>query len=330
LGNPHLQTLLAFFLPGPAFGHPTRTHVLHLPDGDGMVLHDSVPESWLAGGPIAVLVHGLTGSHASPQISRLALALVDHGHRVVRLDLRGCGLGLPLARGFYHGGCSDDVRAALREVHQWSPASPITLVGVSLGGNIVLKLAGEMAEHTVPGLDRVAALAPPIDLEACVRLLDRPSNRMYEQFFVRELVAAAQRRQRCFPDLPPLRLPRRLTMRIFDDLYTAPRRGFADSLDYYRRASAHPLIPRIQVPAFLMAAADDPFIAIEPFRSLQAPAHVEVRLLRRGGHLGFLGWDGHGGIRWAERRLLEWVARGGERLRAATLPEPLACGESAS
>ncbi len=170
-----------------------------------------------------------------------------------------------------------------------------------------LKLAGESAEHPVPGLTRIGVIAPPIDLVRCSALLAHRRNRLYEIHFVAELVADAEKRQRHHPDLPPLRFPRRMTLRMFDDLYTAPRSGFCDAPDYYRQASAAPLIGRITVPTLILTARDDPFIAVEPFEELAPPPHVTVRILPRGGHVGFLGRDGAGGIRWAERRLAEWL-----------------------
>src|SRR5262249_5576680 len=105
------------------------------------------------------------------------------------------------------------------------------------------------------------------------------------------------------------RFPKPLTLRLFDELYTAPRSGFAGALDYYRRASSLPFIPRIGVPALIMTARDDPFVAVEPFETLTGLPNVAVRIVERGGHLGFVGWDGAGGIRWAERRVVEWVMR---------------------
>jgi predicted alpha/beta-fold hydrolase len=302
-----VQTVLGLFLSGPPFNSPTRRHVVWLPDGDGLLLHDTIPPGWRTGGRIAVLVHGLTGSHASSGIQRLARLLLARRLRVVRLDLRGAGKGLPLARTTYHGGRSDDVRAALAEVHRWSPASPLVLIGQSLGGNIALKLAGEAANRPVPGLERVGALGPPIDLGRCAALIGLPRNRLYENYFVRGLIVEARQRRRYFPDLPPLRFPRRMTMRLFDDLYTAPHCGFADALDYYRRSSALPLVGRIRVPTLILTARDDPFIACEPFETLDVPDHVTVRILPHGGHLGFLGWDGAGGFRWADRRIVDWA-----------------------
>ncbi len=310
LGNPHVQTLLGHWLRGPKLEKPAREHLVRLPDGDALVLHDTIPPGWNPGGRMAVLLHGLTGSHASPPVQRFARHLLARHVRVIRVDLRGAGKGLHLARRGYHAGCSEDVRAALEEVQRWSPSSPLLVVGFSLGGNVALKLAGEAADRPLPGLARVAAVGPPIDLKRCSDLLAQRRNRFYEKFFLRDLVAAARKRQRLFPDLPPLHLPRPFTLRGFDDLYTAPRSGFADALDYYRRASALPLIHRIRVPALILTARDDPFIAVAPFEELSPPPGVTLCVLPRGGHLGFLGHDGAGGIRWAERRVLEWVLGG--------------------
>jgi predicted alpha/beta-fold hydrolase len=307
LGNPHVQTLLAFCLAGPTLYQPTRERQVALPDGDRLMLYDNVPAGWRPGGRVAVIVHGLGGSHRSVHVRRQAAVLLREGVRVARVELRAAGKGIALARQTYHAGCSDDLRAAVAEVHRWSPSSPIFLVGQSLGGNVVLKLAGEAADDPVPGLAGAVAVAPPIDVTRCATLLALPRNRIYDRFFVRKLTAHLQRHRRIFPDLPLPRFPRRMNLRAFDELYTAPFGGFADAADLYRRTSSLPLIPRIRVPALVLTARDDPFIAVEPFEQLRAPKHVEVRVVERGGHLGFVGPDGAGGFRWAERTAAAWV-----------------------
>lgn len=309
LGNPHVQTLLGTFLAGEALAAPTPLRLVRLTDGDQLVLHDSVPRGWRLGDRVAVLVHGLTGSHRSGYMQRLAGQFLRRRVRVVRVDLRGAGKGVALARLPYHAGCSDDIRAVLEEVHRWSPESPLALIGFSLGGNISLKLAGEAADQPVPGLTAIVAVGPPIDLERCLALLTQPHNRIYELHFVRELVTTARRRRLRFPEEPWVRLPRPqdLSLRDYDELYTAPRWGFAGALDYYRRAASLPYIARIQLPTLVVTARDDPFIAVEPFEGLIGLRNVDVRIVPRGGHLGFIGWDGAGGIRWAERRIVEWV-----------------------
>src|SRR5262249_43161796 len=132
--------------------------------------------------------------------------------------------------------------AALAEARRWSPGSSLVLIGFSLGGNIVLKVAGEASDAHVPGLGAVAAVAPPIDLERCSALISNPGNRWYERFIVRNLLEQVRRHQRYFADVPRV----------------APRGGFADALDYYRRASALPLLARIAVPTLILTASDDP------------------------------------------------------------------------
>lgn len=307
LANPHVQTIVGNLLKGPALRWPVREHRVALPDGDQLVLHDSVPDAWQPGARTALLVHGLGGSHRSGYMNRVARQLLARGLRVVRMDLRGCGSGMALARRPYHGGCSDDVRAAARAIAAWSPTSPLVLIGFSLGGNIVLKLAGEAAADPLPNLERVAAISPPVDLTRCAALLALPRNRFYERYYVRGLLRQVRQRQAIFPEEATIRFPRRMTMRLFDDLYTAPRCGFDDALHYYRCAGSLPLLPRIQVPTFILTARDDPFVAVEPIAELVAPPHVEVVILDRGGHLGFLGRHQGGGIRWAEQRVVEWV-----------------------
>jgi predicted alpha/beta-fold hydrolase len=307
LGNPHVQSALGA-LPRHVFVETQRRHVVWLPDGDGLMLHDNTPRRWRPGQPMALVIHGLSGNATEPHVQRLAAMLIERGVRVFRIDLRGTGEGLPLARNVYHGGRSADIRAALAMMHKLSPTSAILLLGVSLGGNLALRVAGELPHHPVPGLVRVAALSPPIDLALCATLLARRVNRIYEEIFVRCVIYDARRRQRYFPDLPPLRFPSgRLTFRLFDEHYTAPRSGFSCALDYYHRASVTSLLAHIPVPTLILTARDDPFIAVEPFETAKMSDRVVLRIVRQGGHIGFVGHDGAGGIRWGERRMVDWV-----------------------
>src|SRR5258707_2610886 len=119
LGNAHLQTLIGNLWTGSLPALATREHLVDLADGDRLVLHDSTPPGWKGGGRIALLVHGLAGTHQSSYLMRLAAYLLPRGFRIVRMDLRGCGRGIGLARRGYNGGCSDDVRAAALEIQRW-------------------------------------------------------------------------------------------------------------------------------------------------------------------------------------------------------------------
>src|SRR5262245_6106727 len=121
LSNRHVQTLLGKLLPGAFLGPRSQERHVILADGDRLVLHDSAPPHWTTGQPVALLVHGLGGTHRSGYMRRFGRQLLRRGLRVVRMDLRGCGRGLTLARRTYHGGCSDDVRAAARAMQHWWP-----------------------------------------------------------------------------------------------------------------------------------------------------------------------------------------------------------------
>jgi predicted alpha/beta-fold hydrolase len=303
LGNPHVQTVL-----GTLFGSsvPIRSvpAAVALADGDHVVVHGSASPAW-HGGPVALLVHGLGGCHESGYMVRITQRLVALGVRVYRMDLRGCGAGAVLARRLYSAACSDDVRSVLEHLRARHPGSSLLLAGFSLGGGIVLKMAGEAGNRPPPGLCAVAAVAAPLDLRRCSALLARLP--LYDAFFVRHLVRQVRRQQRLLPHLPRVRFPRRLTVRQFDDLYTAARWGFAGVDDYYERASALPWLPKIRVPTFLLTARDDPFIAVAPYELLAPAPTLEVHISPRGGHLGFVGPDGAGGIRWAERQVVHWL-----------------------
>jgi predicted alpha/beta-fold hydrolase len=196
LTNPHLQTVVGAYWPGYSFSAPVREHRVLLPDGDQLVLHDSRPARWRRGERIVLLIHGLGGSHHSPGIRSLAGRFYGRGLRLVRIDLRGAGHGESLARRGYHAGCSDDVRAALHEICGWSPTSSIVLVGYSLGGNVVLKLAGEARQYPVASVERVAAVSPPIDMVRCSELLSQPRNMLYEKHYVSCLVKQLRRQER--------------------------------------------------------------------------------------------------------------------------------------
>jgi predicted alpha/beta-fold hydrolase len=200
------------------------------------------------------------------------------------------------------------VLAVLDDLRQATPPSPITLVGFSLGGNVILKLAGELQTAMAAYCTQVIAICPPADLATCSRLLARPSNRLYERHFVKLLKVAVASRHAQFTDLPRVTLPQRLSLYEFDNLYTAPMCGFYDADDYYARCSAAPLVPQIAVPCRILFAADDPVIDSTVFDGAVLPPHIHVQRTAHGGHLGFLGIPGwHGGYRWLDALLLEWI-----------------------
>lgn len=309
LRNAHLQTVLSVFLKNGTLKVATRRHFVRLPDGDAVVLHDSRPRRWQATDPVALLVHGLGGSHQSGPIVRLGRMLHSRGVRIVRMDLRGAGHGIRVARRSYHAGCSDDVRAAVEAVHELAPGAPIWVAGISLGANLILKMAGEAGDRPIAGLERIAVIAPPVDLAGCMELISQPRNKFYDRQFVTGLLTETYRRARLYPENRVPSLPKHMTLRLFDELLTAPRAGFRDAGEYYALSSSNQFVPRIEVPTLILSARDDPFIDPAPLEALNRPECVELQMTDHGGHVGFLGRDGAGGWFWGERRVADWLCQ---------------------
>jgi len=306
----HLQTLAGILLPQNVVKEEARQHRVLLDDGDRIVLHDDCPAAWSSGDRTALLIHGLAGSHASPYMQRIAGKLNQRGVRTFRMDLRGCGAGEGLARLPYHSGRSEDAAAGLRKIAEVCPGSPTTLIGFSLGGNIILKLLGESASDLPPQLDRAVAVCPPVDLLHCVQSLARGINRFYDRHFVRLLMAQIETQRRLIPDAPALDARQRPRgVFEFDDAFTAPVCGFGTAANYYRLCSSAQFIPVIRVPTLILAAADDPLVPGEMFAALALPSAVTLHLARSGGHLGFIGRrNGDPDRRWMDWRVVEFAS----------------------
>ncbi|REJ76529.1 MAG: alpha/beta fold hydrolase [Planctomycetota bacterium] len=306
----HAQTLAGAYLPWRKSVSTPVEHRVALPDEDSLVLHDDCPPEWTPGGPVALLMHGLGGSHRSGYMVRISQRLLERGVRSFRLDLRGSGAGIGLARRPYNAGCSADVFCVLEHLQRLCPGSSISPVGFSLSGNILLKLLGESPASVPACVERAMAVSPPIDLRCCVRELDRFSNRMYNRHFVKLLHNSLESRKRLLPDAPvpqDYRRPRRLY--DFDDLYTAPVSGFASAEDYYARCSAAQFLPAIDVPTLILAARDDPLVPVSIFAGCAHSSSVRMHISGGGGHLGFIARRGEDpDRRWMDWRVLDWLS----------------------
>jgi uncharacterized protein len=304
----HSQTIVGRYLGGARKLLDGIARQVALPDGDRLVIRESVPSGWEPPRPTALLVHGLAGSADASYVVRVGRRLFTLGVRVIRVNLRGAGEGFGLARGIYHAGRSDDLREVVNDMEARDPGSPIALIGFSLGANLVLKLAAEAVVEPLRGLDCVLAANPPIDLAACARLMLRRENRLYDWNFVRWLRATVIQLHSRFPDLGPPRLDGVKTLYDFDDRYTAPRNGFGSADVYYERCSLMNALAQIQVPGLIVHAMDDPFVSHQSLREAKRPAHLDVELVRHGGHLGYLSrhpWEGD--RRWLDSRLTVWL-----------------------
>jgi uncharacterized protein len=260
--------------------------------------------------PTLILLHGLEGSSDAHYMRGVAAKAWARGFNVVRLNQRNCGGTEHLSRSLYHSGLTADPLFVLRELIERDGLARIAVAGYSLGGNLALKLAGELGPDAPPELKVVAAVSPVVELDACVRAIERRQNLAYQWNFVRNLKSRLRRKWRAFPsdwDLSKLRGV--WTIRAFDEHYTAPHHGFAGASDYYHRASAMRVIDRVQVPALVITAEDDPFVPPEPFRDprIANNPNITTIITSHGGHCGFVAeaneYDGY----WAERKIVDFV-----------------------
>jgi len=323
----HVQTLAAFILPRRIHLAPSEDRLIEVECGIP-VLCKCYWQSDRKSALTIIAVHGLEGSTESQYMLGIARNGLAAGMNVVLMNQRNCGGMDHRAPTLYNSSRSADVAAVTREVVDRDGVSSFFLIGFSMGGNLVLKLAGEWGEHGPPQFKGVAGVCPSIDLAASADSLHEPANRIYEYYFLWQLFRRFRRKASLFPaDFDAARLRGVQTLRQFDDRVTAYYCGFTGADDYYERAAAANGIGRIAVPGLIIHAANDPFIRLTPQTRSRISANPNITYIEAadGGHCAFLAArrDGDDG-RWAEREVVEFaktVSVTGES------PKPLAAGD---
>lgn len=272
-----------------------------------------------------LLVHGLEGSSDGGYMRSLAHAALGRGYAAHRFNIRGCGGTERLANTLYHSGLTGDLRFVLDRLRR---EAPVLLVGFSLGGNMSLKLAGELGEQGPELLAGVCAVSAPIDLLASVRRIGEPRNWLYERRFVRRMQQRLRVRHGHMPErFPTAGLDRIRTVFEFDDRFTAPHFGFRDAVHYYTTQSSNQYLERIRVPTLLIWAKDDPMIPSSVYDHPAVRSNPCIRAIPvgHGGHLGFLARRGP--RFWVDHVILDWAAPVLAAAKAGTKPAPFASSE---
>ena len=238
-----------------------------------------------------VLFHGLEGSSASHYAVDFATHCMAQGATCVVPHFRGCSGEINRAPRAYHSGDADEIEWILRQVRaHLQPQGPVWAVGVSLGGNALLRWAQENGAHASPSVDRLVAICAPLDLTAAGRAIDSGLNRwLYARMFLRTMKDKARRKWQQYPGLFDLDAAVSAdTIEAFDHAFTAPLHGFASVTDYWTRASAQPRLASIRLPTLLLNPLNDPFV---PAHSLPTPADLSPSTTMwtpaAGGHVGF-------------------------------------------
>ncbi|HUU35331.1 MAG TPA: alpha/beta fold hydrolase [Vicinamibacterales bacterium] len=308
----HRMTLAAWARPRRLPRLPPAESRLFQVASDSQVLGRCHWQAERAARLTVICLHGLEGSSDSHYMRGMADKAWVRGYNVVRLNQRNCGGTEHLSPGLYHSGLTADPLAVMHALAAEDDRARFAFAGYSLGGNIALKLGGELTPADAARVVAITAVSPPIELAHCVDALERPVNFAYHLNFLVGLRGRMRRKARLYPDVYDLAaLASVRSVRAFDDAYTAPHSGFADAADYYHRASSRRVLPQLAVPALLVTAADDPFVPPDAARD---PVLAEVPLLtrivtRHGGHCGFIGRpaapgdDGY----WAETTAMEFI-----------------------
>jgi uncharacterized protein len=259
--------------------------------------------------PTLVLVHGLEGSSESGYMRGCAEKASAAGFNVVRLNQRNCGGTEHLTPTLYHSGRSADFRAVLAELIERDGLPAIFFAGFSMGGNLVLKMAGELGDSAPEELRGIVAVAPCFDLAACADALGEARNFLYNGHFVRKLKCRMRRKARMFAGIYSLDGMGRIgTVRDFDEMITAWYCGFEGADDYYARSSAMHVLAAIRRPTLMLTAQDDPFVPFSTFEREAIRENPNMRLVapRYGGHCGFISEESGEERFWSEARIVEF------------------------
>lgn len=308
LRNSHLQTIWPAVCRRPIKDLPLQRERIELPDGDFIDL------DWVKGndtGPVVLLLHGLEGSIESHYAKGLLKSISDRGWRGVFMHFRGCS-GEPnrLPRG-YHSGETGDLQYIVRILQERVQGQPISAIGVSLGGNVLLKWLGESGPHNP--LAAAIAVSVPFELQKAATKIQYGFSRFYQWYFIRCLCDRLTQKHRNDPAaIVDLNAMNRIeTMYDFDDKITAPLHGFSGVDEYYATASSRQYLNAIRVPTLILHAKDDPFMTedIIPEPHELSP-FVTLELSENGGHVGFVSgkypWKPE---YWLEQRAPSFLAK---------------------
>jgi hypothetical protein len=307
----HKQTLASFFLPRRFPPMPHEHRLVEVEPGVKVLCHCHwQPDR--ANALTVIALHGLEGSSDSEYMRGLAHKGLAAGMNVIRMNQRNCGGTEDLSPTLYHSGLSADVAAVAGHLTEADHIQRFALVGYSMGGNIVLKCAGEWNGHAPVGFRAVAAVCPAIDLAASSDALHDRSNRLYELYFMWKLRRRLRAKARLFPNAFDLsRLHGLRTMREFDDKITAYYCGFEGATDYYARAAAANVVDQIAVPALILHASNDPFIRLLPETRKKILANPQITFLETadGGHCSFIEARNGGDGFWAENQVIGFLGQ---------------------
>ncbi|HIN53056.1 MAG TPA: alpha/beta fold hydrolase [Alphaproteobacteria bacterium] len=305
LGGANRQTIMGTLLPSRHKPSTPQQHTVTLADGEQLLLYENGPRDCER--PNIVLVHGLGGCYTSGYMQRISAKLSHGGRRVFRVNLRGCGEGMSLARKTAHAGCSQDLAHAIAWIQQYTGQRDIAIAGFSLGANIMLRMLAQHQQYPDLSIIRAVAFAPPIDLAYGCQQLSIRNRGLYDRYFLKGLRRNLKRRRSMYPECPYSTLnPFPKTLEEFDDRFTAPLNGFAGAADYYQQSSSKYQLHKIQATTTIIYADDDPVVPSEVFTDVELSKSTKIYSTTHGGHLGYVSQRlSTGDRRWMDSTVID-------------------------
>lgn len=290
---------------------PLRSERIELPDGDFIDLHEG-PEELPEDAPIALVLHGLEGSSGSNYVSTIARELALRGVRALRMNFRACSGEMNRLARFYHAGDTADLDYLVGVLRDRFPGVPLSAVGFSLGGNVLLKYLGEQGDRAREALRSAAVVSVPFDLVAGTRRLEQGAmGRLYTLYFIRRLRRKMLAKREMLAELCDVEaaLAAR-TIRAYDDAATARIHGFESAWHYYETSSAKHWMDRIRTPTLVIHALDDPFLPAEavPLEVVRDNPWLIDAITPTGGHVGFVTGPPVRPEFWSEREAARFLA----------------------
>jgi predicted alpha/beta-fold hydrolase len=282
-----------------------RRKRIETPDGDFLDL------DWGQSGHrrLAILTHGLEGHSRGHYCLGMARELIRNNWDVLAWNFRGCSGEPNLQLRSYHSGATEELQILLDHVFSSTDYESVSLIGFSLGGNLMLKYLGDAGSKVDSRIQASVAISVPCDLASSAKKLEQWQNRIYMARFMKTLRAKVREKAARFPgQLETDELDAMRTFAEFDETYTGPIHGFKGAEDYWAESSCRHVLERITVPTLLVNAVDDPFLtpACYPHEATHTNSRLTLETPRHGGHLGFVEFRNDGSY-WSERRAVEFL-----------------------
>jgi len=308
--NRHIQTLYSSFF--RKISQPKiEIENFTLEDGDFLEAHWHKTSNPNPKTPIVILFHGLAGSYKSPYIQGVMKELSSAGFNSVLMHFRSCsGVMNNLPRS-YHSGETEDAFYFIKSLKKRFPHAKISAVGYSLGGNMLLKLLGEMGKNSL--LNGAVSVSAPIQLDICANVINSGFSKIYQAHLIKDLKSSlvkkySQHDMKSLLNFDEKNIKNIKTFWEFDRIYTAPIHGFKSATDYYEKCSSKQFLKDINIPTLIIHSSDDPFMNTNILPSNEElSSKITFELYKHGGHVGFIGGTIFKPRYWLDTRITEFI-----------------------